>query len=225
MPRAEAEAAVRAGRVTVAGRRVTQPLTLVRPGDEVRLDGRRIDLSPATIALAFHKPADCVVSTRGEPGAKTVFELLLSQLSPDLAGYGWHAIGRLDKGTTGLLLFTNDERLVAHATLPETHLPKRYLAKVQGEPDEARLEPLRQGVELDDGRAKPASARIRGPGLVELVIQEGRFHQVKRMLGAVGLPVLALHREAIGGIELGSLPEGSWRRLSEAEIREGLGFG
>jgi 23S rRNA pseudouridine2605 synthase/16S rRNA pseudouridine516 synthase len=219
----EAEEAIAAGRVSIAGRVVREPLSLLRPTDEVRLDGRRISMESPTLVLAFHKPRGCVVSTRDETGAPTVFELLRRALSPDLARYGWHAVGRLDRDTTGLLLFSNDERLVRHATLPETHLPKRYLAEVQGAPSEERLEPLRQGLTLDDGPARPARVRLRGPTEVELTITEGRNHQVKRMLGAVGLPVRRLHREAIGGIAI-DVPEGSYRLLDAAEVAEGLSF-
>ncbi len=219
----EAEAAVRAGRVTVGGRPVREPLSLVRPGDEVRLDGRPVELSAKTLVLAFHKPKDAVVARSDPRGMRTVFDVLLPKLPPALTRYGWHAVGRLDRDTTGLLLFTNDERFVAHATQPEAHLPKRYLAQVQGAPDEAKLEPLRQGVHLHDGPARPATARARGERAVELTITEGRNHQVKRMLGAIGLPVTALHREAVGELEL-DVPEGTWRLLTEDEIRAKLHF-
>jgi len=223
LPPEAAEAAIRAGRVSLSGRVVREPLSMVRPDDDVRLDGRRVSMAFPTIVLAWHKPAGCVVSTVDDSGKPTVFDLLRASLTPDLARYGWHAVGRLDKDTTGLLLFTNDERLVGHATQPATHLPKRYLAHVHGKLDDARLEPIRKGLELDDGAARPAQAVIRGPGAVELTLTEGRFHQVKRMLGAVGLPVRKLAREAIGSVELG-VPEGQWRRLSDAEVADGLGF-
>lgn len=219
----EAERAIAAGRVTLGGRPVRDPLTLWRPADEVRLDGRRLSLEAPTHVLAFHKPAGCVVSTRDETGRPTVFDLLRAALSPDLARFAWHAVGRLDRDTTGLLLFSNDERLVAHGTLPETHLPKRYLARVQGTPTDEKLEPLRRGVTLDDGPTRPAQARLRGEREVELTITEGRNHQVKRMLAAVGLPVKALHREAVGALRL-DVPEGRYRLLEAREVAEGLGF-
>lgn len=219
----DAEAAVRAGRVTVGGHLVREPLTLVGPRDEVRLDGRAVELSRRTLVLAFHKPKDAVVARTDPRGMRTVFDVLLPQLPPDLARFGWHAVGRLDRDTTGLLLFTNDERLLSHATRPEAHLPKRYLAQVQGSPDDAKLEPLRRGIDLHDGPARPARARVRGERGVELTLTEGRNHQVKRMLGAVGLPVTALHREAVGELEL-DVPEGAWRLLSQDEVRLKLGF-
>jgi 23S rRNA pseudouridine2605 synthase/16S rRNA pseudouridine516 synthase len=223
LPLPQAEAAVRAGRVSIEGRSVREPLSLVRPGDAVRLDGKPVELTAKTLVLAYHKPKGAIVARSDPEGKLTVFDLLLPLLTAELARYGWHAVGRLDRDTTGLLLLTNDERFVAFATQPQTHLPKRYCAQVRGTPTEAQLEPLRQGVELHDGPARPARARVRDERFVELVITEGRNHQVKRMLGAVGLPVTALHREAIGDLEL-DVAEGQWRMLSPAEVRERLGF-
>lgn len=219
----EIDQAVRAGRVSVAGRPARGPMTLVGPGDAVRLDGRLVPFRAKTLALMFHKPAGVVVAADDPEGRGTAFGLLIAALPPALSRIGWHAVGRLDRDTTGLLLFTNDERLVGFATQPQTHLPKRYLAQVQGVPTEERLEPLRRGQLLDDGPCRPAEARLRAPGLVELTLTEGRHHQVKRMLGAIGLPVRRLHREAVGTLLL-DLPEGAWRSLTDAEIAEGLGF-
>jgi 23S rRNA pseudouridine2605 synthase/16S rRNA pseudouridine516 synthase len=225
LPVEEAEDAVRAGRVTLNGRQVRQPLAPVPPGAVVKVDGHRVSVEPVTRVLAFHKPPGCVTSTKDREGKQpTVFELLVPTLPQELASFGWHAIGRLDRDTTGLLLFTNDERLVTHATAPETKLPRRYVAAVHGQATDARLEPLRQGVTLDDGPARPAKVRLREPGVVELTITEGRNHQVKRMLGAVGLPVKALHREAVGRVELGDVPQGGWRLVEDAEVREALGY-
>ena len=173
--------------------------------------------------LAFHKPKDSLTSTMRQRNVSTVFELLLPTLTTELSRFHWHAVGRLDKDTTGLLLFTNDERLVAHATDPEARLPKRYVATVQGHAEDAKVEPLRRGLMLEDGPCLPARVTVRDEKTVEVTVTQGRHHQVKRMLGAVGLPVNALHREAIGSLEL-DLPEGTWRELTEEEIRDSLGF-
>ena len=131
----------------------------------------------------------------------------------------------LDKDTTGLLLFTNDERFVTHATSPDTKLPKRYVARVGSRADEAKLAALRAGVRIDrDGPlTRPARAQLRGDDSVELVLTEGRFHQVKRMLNAVGLPTLALHREAVGALALDVSP-GALRVLTDDEVRGALNF-
>ena len=223
LPRAEAEAAIREGRVEVDGRVEREPFAPVRPGVEVRVDGQVRELATAVLALMFHKPAGPVVHGSDPEGVGTVFERLRAVLPGDMRGYEWLAVGRLDRDTTGLLLFTNDERLVRHGTSPETHLAKRYVARVEGRPSEAALQRLREGLELEDGPTRPAGAKLREPDVVELTLTEGRHHQVKRMLAAVGHPVLALHREAVGGVVL-DVPEGAWRRLREEEVAEGLGF-
>lgn len=219
----DADAAIAAGRVRVNGQLRTQPLSPVRDGDRVEVDGHVVDVSPRTRALMFHKPKGLICAGHDPEGVGTVFDALRALLPPALQGFGWHAVGRLDRNTTGLLLFTNDEKLVAHVTAPATHLPKRYVAKVGSAPDDAKLEPLRRGLLLDDGPARPAQARVRGEREVELTISEGRNHQVKRMLGHVGLPVVELHREAVGELVL-DVPEGGWRELTEEELTSALGY-
>jgi len=222
LPLSEAERAIRDGRVRVGGRVVRQPLAPVTAG-EVRLDGREISLEAKVLALLLHKPKDAVTS-RSEPGgARTVFDVLLPLLPPALRGYEWHAAGRLDRDTTGLLLFTNDERLVEHLTSPERRLPKRYRATVRGTVDEALVQKLRDGVELRDGPARAEEARALSKDQVELVITEGRNRQVRRMLAAAGCQVTALHRVAVGGLAL-DVPEGGWRVVSDEELRQALGF-
>ena len=219
----ELERAIRSGRVRVDGRVVRQPLAPLAEGQEVRLDGKVVSLRAQVLAVMLHKPKDAVTS-RSEPGgARTVFDVLLPALPDELRRHTWHAAGRLDRDTTGLLVFTNDERLVEHLTSPDRHLPRHYLATVQGAVDEPRLERLRRGVALSDGPARAASARAAGPGQVELVLLQGRNRQVRRMLAEVGLPVRALHRFAVGGLVL-DVGEGVARLLSDREIREGLGF-
>jgi pseudouridine synthase len=217
------EAALAAGRATVNGKPAREPLTLVRQTDTVLLDGAPVPFRPGTQVLMLHKLGNTICTVRDPDGHRTVFELLLPQLPVELSRFGWHCVGRLDLDTTGLLLFTNDERFVGHATAPASHLPKRYLATVQGEPTEEKLQPLRDGMTLHDGPTRPALARVRGPAQVELTVSEGRNHQVKRMLGGVGLPVKSLHREAVGGLVLDVAP-GAFRALSLEEIRGALQF-
>lgn len=224
-PQKEAEDAIRAGRVSINGRVAKMALAPVPPGATVKVDGLVVSLAaPSTRVLAFHKPAGLLSSTERQHRTGTVFEALLPQLPPELAGYTWHAVGRLDVDSTGLLLFTNDDKLVAHATSPDTRLPKRYVATVFSTADDDKVEPLRRGMPLDDGLARPAKVSVRDEHTVEVTLTEGRHHQVKRMLGAVGLPVRALHREAVGGVDLEGIPEGTFRLLTEAEVREGLRY-
>ena len=223
MPRAEAEEAIRAGRIEVGGRVEREPFAPVHPGEEVRVDGQVRGLEAPLHVLMFHKPAGLIVAGTDPEGVGTVFEHLRAVLPAQLKGFEWYAVGRLDRDTTGLLLFTNEERVVRHGTSPETHLPKRYVAEVAGRPSEEALGRLRQGLVLEDGPTRPAQARLLAPERVELVLTEGRHHQVKRMLAAVGHPVRTLHREAVGGVGL-DVPVGSWRALTREELERGLGF-
>lgn len=219
----EAEEAIKQGRVTIAGKVVRHPLAVLAPTDVVKVDGRLVNLAPATHVLMFHKPAGSVTSTVDKKREATVFDLLIPTLSAELARFRWHAVGRLDRDTTGLLFFTNDEKLLAWVTLPESKLPKRYIAKVFSDVTEEKLAPLRAGMVVEGERFRPAKVEILGPREVAVVLTEGHFHQVKRMLGEVGLPTHNLHRERVGNIQL-DVPEGSWRALTEVEIREGLGY-
>ena len=223
LPLKEAEAAISEGRVRVDGKKVLEPFSPLKAKSKVSLDGKAIDVVAATRVVEFHKPAGVVTSDYDPKKVGTVFQRLGQVLPAELQGFGWHAVGRLDRDTTGLLLFTNDERFVAHATSPESRLEKRYVARVSGQPSAQKLEQLRSGLELDDGLTRPAGARIRDDGRIELTLTEGRHHQVKRMLGALGMPVLELHREAVGTLEL-DVPEGSCRLLSDTEVRRALRY-
>ncbi|HYV49897.1 MAG TPA: pseudouridine synthase [Myxococcaceae bacterium] len=219
----EAERAIRDGRVRVDGRVIRQPLALLPQGALVTLDGGPVSLEAKVLALMLHKPPDAVTS-RSEPGgARTVFDVLLPQLPPDLRRLEWHACGRLDRDTTGLLVFTNDGRLVEHLTSPDRHLPKRYRAAVQGAATGEQVQQLRDGVALNDGPARAVEAFTVGTSQVELVVTEGRNRMVRRMLAAVGLPVTKLHRLGVGGLRV-DIREGEWRALSDGELKDALGF-
>jgi 23S rRNA pseudouridine2605 synthase len=127
-------------------------------------------------------------------------------------------VGRLDADTTGALLLTNDGPLAHRLAHPRYGVEKVYEAEVDGDPGEAALDRLREGIELEDGPTAPARARRLGPGRVELVLHEGRKHQVKRMLAAVGHPVVRLHRSGYAGLTLEGLEPGAWRELEPSEV-------
>jgi len=210
--RRHAEAIVRAGRVTVGGALVTDPARAVEPGDEVTLDGAPLPPASAPVVYALNKPAG-VVSTASDPqGRPTVVELIGSPTR-------LYPAGRLDIDTTGLILLTNDGDLAYRLTHPRFEVPRTYRAIVARPPvGKEALAALRRGVELEDGRTAPARVRRLGPAQIELTIREGRNRQVKRMCAAVGHPVRALERVAIGELQLGALGSGSYRRLTKVEL-------
>jgi 23S rRNA pseudouridine2605 synthase len=127
-------------------------------------------------------------------------------------------VGRLDADTTGLILLTNDGELANRLTHPRYEVPKTYVARTDGDPDEAALRRLREGVELEDGLTAPAKVRKLKGGELEITIHEGRNRQVRRMLDAVGHPVIELERVALGDLRLQDLEQGRHRRLTPAEV-------
>jgi 23S rRNA pseudouridine2605 synthase len=205
-----AEDLIRAGRVRVNGE-VAGLVTFVEPRDIVEVDGSPIEPEPLTYVL-LHKPPGVVTTARDPQGRPTVVGLV---------GHERRVVpvGRLDADTTGALLLTNDGPLAHRLMHPRYEVDKVYEAEVEGEPSDEALAQLAEGVELDDGRTAPARVRRLGPSLVELTIHEGRKHQVKRMLGAVGHPVSRLHRNRYAGLTLDGLAPGEWRELTSDEVK------
>jgi 23S rRNA pseudouridine2605 synthase len=207
--RRRADELIKAGRVTVNGE-LGQLNTVVGARDRVAVDGEEVSRQRLRYVL-LHKPAGVVTTAHDPQGRPTVVELVPAE--PRVV-----PVGRLDADTTGALLLTNDGRLAHRRAHPRYGVEKTYLAEVEGDPDEDALQRLRDGVELDGGRTAPARARRLGRGRVELVLHEGRKHQVKRMLAAVGHPVRRLHRSAYAGLTLGGLEPGACRELEPSEV-------
>jgi 23S rRNA pseudouridine2605 synthase len=207
--RRRADELIKAGRVTVNGE-PGQLNTFVQSRDRVEVDGKRVELQPLTYVL-LHKPAGTVTTASDPQGRPTVVGLVdhAARVVP---------IGRLDADTTGALLLTNDGELAHRLAHPRYEVEKVYEAEVEGEPTDEALRRLEQGVELDDGPTAPAQARRLGPTRVELSLHEGRKHQVKRMLAAVGHPVTRLHRSHYAGLTLEGLEPGRWRELEPFEV-------
>jgi pseudouridine synthase len=214
--RRASEDLIRAGRVTVNGRVATLGDKVEPSTDRVAVDGVGVGLDPDLRYFAFHKPSG-VTSTASDPHATI-----------DLTGYfppgpRVFAVGRLDRDTEGLLLFTNDGELANRLLHPRHAVEREYLAEVEGLPTDRHAARLRRGVELEDGPARAASAtpvaRSGGRGAIRLVLLEGRKREVRRMLAAVGLPVRRLIRVRYGPIRLGRLAAGQTRPLSVDEVR------
>jgi 23S rRNA pseudouridine2605 synthase len=195
------------GEVAVLGRRV-------RPGpDVVAVDGRPVGILPGLVYYLLNKPAG-VVTTAGDPqGRPTVLELV----PPEPRVF---SVGRLDLQTEGLLVLTNDGELAQLLAHPRFGVEKEYLAEVTGVPGPGAVRRLREGVELDSGeKTAPARVAAVSPGVLRIVIHEGRNRQVRRMCEAVGHPVVRLVRTRIGPVTDRSLRPGTFRSLEISEVR------
>ena len=172
-----------------------------------------VPVAPGLVYYLLNKP-DGVITTADDPqGRPTVISLVPSE--PRV-----FPVGRLDRQTEGLLILTNDGALSQLLTHPSRGVAKEYVAEVDGgTPGPGALRALRQGVELDDGPTAPAEVGVLAPGVVRLVIHEGRNRQVRRMCDAVGHPVRRLVRTRIGPLRDTNLPPGQWRTLSADEVR------
>lgn len=210
-----ADQLIEEGRVSVNGL-VAVVGSSVEASDDVTLDG--VPLAPQSPAyVLLHKPAGTITTARDPQGRPTVLELVER---PERV----FPVGRLDADTTGTLLLTNDGALAHRLAHPRYGVEKTYVATVEGTPDGRALRQLAEGIELDDGPTAPASARVltgtreAGHSDVELILHEGRKHQVKRMLAAVGHPVVALHRARYATLSADALAPGAWRDLEPSEI-------
>lgn len=207
--RRKADELIKAGRVTVNGK-PGELNTDVGRHDRVAVDGEPVARQELAYVL-LHKPAGVVTTASDPQGRRTVLDLVdhPARVVP---------VGRLDADTTGAILLTNDGKLAHLIAHPRYGIEKVYVATVDGDPDEATIRRLREGVELEDGRTAPAKAKRFAPGRVELVLHEGRNRQVRRMLEAVGHPVRKLHRPRLAGLGLDGLAPGQWRELKGHEV-------
>lgn len=214
--RKEVQAMIRKGRVTLNGRVNTRPESDCADQPEVELDGRRLD-TRLMRHVVMNKPGDVLTAARDRK-QKTVMDLL----PPEYASLECMPVGRLDRDTTGVLLFTCDGEMAHRLLSPRHHVEKVYVSRISGQLTEAEADRLRLGVDLGDFVSAPARVEVLEHGendLVRLTISEGKFHQVKRMFESVGHTVLRLHREAFGPLRAEDLEEGAWRELSDGEIR------
>jgi len=220
--RREADRWVAEGRVRVNGEPAT-PGTRVGPGDEVTVDGRRLELSaafPATRVLAYHKPEGELCARSDPEGRPTIFDHL-----PDPGRGRWIQVGRLDLNTSGLILLTTDGDLANGLMHPSREVEREYAVRVRGEPDRATRRRLEQGVSLEDGparflRVEPSQGRGKNTGL-RVTLAEGRKREVRRLLEAVGHPVSRLKRIRFGPVSLPrDLKPGQWRELGPGEVAE-----
>jgi 23S rRNA pseudouridine2605 synthase len=205
------------GRVEVDGRVATLGDRVDPASQRVRVDGVEVNLDPRVRYYALHKPRGVVTTMRDPQGRPDINAFL-----PEDA-VGVVPVGRLDRDSEGLLLLMNDGELANRLTHPSFGVEKEYLAEVAASPRPAQLARLREGVVLDDGRARAVAAslvgRHAGRSAIRVVMTEGRKREVRRMLQAAGLPVTRLVRVRIGPVRLGNLEPGRVRPLSTAEVR------
>ena len=209
------EELIRGGHVAIDGRKATLGDRVDPTTQIVTVRGARISTDPQLRYFMLHKPVG-VTTTLADAHA----ERDLSEFLPE--GPRLFPVGRLDRESEGLLILTNDGELTNALTHPSHGVEKEYLAEVEGVPEDSHLARLRRGVELEDGPARAVSARAVGSsggrGAIRLVLTEGRKREVRRMLDAVGLPVVRLVRLRVGSVRLGDLPPGQRRELDPEEV-------
>lgn len=216
--RRRADELIAAGRVSINGVKVTRLGTIVDPGsDRVELDGHAVHpASPDSIWILFYKPSGTLTTRRDMRGRATIFDRLppmFKNLIP---------VGRLDQDTEGVLLLTSDGEGANRLMHPRYQVERIYEATVVGVPAPNALAQLKRGIDLGDrtlARADAKVARFHPRGaVVQLLLREGRKREVKRMMIALGHPVLHLRRVSFAGLTTRGLEPGGWRKLSESEI-------
>jgi len=214
--RRKAEMLIASGRVTVNGKVVTELGTKVDPGrDHVKVDGKHLERAQPFVYLVLNKPKN-VMSTLDDPGGRTTVKDYLHGVSVRV-----FPVGRLDFDSEGLMLLTNNGDLAQALLHPRYHVPKTYLIKVKGVLNDEEIGQLQRGLKLEDGMTSPAMVKkikiAQQNSWLEITIREGRKHQVKRMLEAVGHAVIKLTRVRMGPLTLGDLGSGEFRFLTDRE--------
>ncbi len=216
--RRKAEELIKAGRVAVNGEIVREMGKKVLPGaDIVLVDGKEVALPQSHTYLILNKPRGYLCTVRDPYGRPTILDLL-----PEVRERVYPA-GRLDYDSEGLVLMTDDGALTHRLLHPSRKVPKIYLVTIRGRLSKRDIAALESGVDLDGRRTLPCRisplGRTKGQSVVEVELKEGRKRQIRRMLDLVGHPVIRLKRVKIGPLELGDLPPGKWRYLSEKEVK------
>jgi 23S rRNA pseudouridine2605 synthase len=214
--RSQAWDLIKGGRVRVNGSVIRDAERRINPKlDNIEVDGGVVRAQPK-VYLMLNKPRGLITTTSDEKGRGTVYECLPGKdfVSP---------VGRLDQASEGLLLFTNDTAWAAHITDPATHLDKTYHVQVNCVADEGLASQLEEGIATDDGFLKAKNVRMLRQGeknsWLEVVLDEGRNRQIRRLVEGLGFEVLRLVRVRIGSLELGNLAKGQVRALSSAEVK------
>jgi 23S rRNA pseudouridine2605 synthase len=217
--RRKAEALIQQGLVTVNGETVMTLGTKVDPMlDHIKVNGRHLKPQPPDMFLMLHKPLG-YISTLHDPVGRPTIKALVPKPSLRL-----FPVGRLDYDSEGLLLLTNNGDIAQACLHPAHHVPKTYLVKIKGVLEDQEIQRLRHGLMLEDGPTAPAKVKKAGKAAanswVEITVWEGRKHQVKRMCEHIGHPVIRLKRIQFGPLNLGTLPPGQTRYLTDKEAND-----
>ena len=212
--RSQVKVILKMGRVTVDGKVEKDNSRKIDPETQmITLDGEVLG-GKRRVVVMLNKPAGFVTATE-DPVEKTVMELL----PPEMKHLDLKPVGRLDKATEGLLLFTNDGDLLHRLISPKKEVPKIYYARHEGQAEQTDVDAFTAGLTLRDGTVcLPAVLQPLGPGESLVTVCEGKYHQVRRMLASRNMTVLYLERRQEGALTLGDLPRGQVRELTEAEI-------
>lgn len=216
--RRKAEELISEGRVTVNGQKIKELGVKASYDDSILIDGNPISNKEDKVYYILNKPRGVITTTNDELGRKTVIDLIPTKRRI-------YPVGRLDYDTTGILLLTNDGELTNLLLHPSNEIEKLYVAKVKGIISKEDLAKLCSGVIIDGKRTSKAKARIKkidkktNTSIIELIIHEGRNHQVKKMFEAINFPVLKLKRESFSFLTLDGIKSGSYRELSIKEVK------
>ena len=214
--RSQVKAILKSGAITVDGRAERDPGKKIDPQKQSICYRGEPLLAVGRVVVMLNKPAGFVTATE-DPKERTVMELL----PKEMAHWDLKPVGRLDKATEGLLLFTNDGDLLHRLISPKKEVPKIYYARHEGTVTEEDRLAFQKGIVLGDGtQCLPARLEILEPGECLVTVCEGKYHQVRRMLASLGKPVLYLERRQEAALTLGDLPRGETRLLSEEEVKK-----
>jgi len=221
--RREAERMIEAGRVSVNGKKITSPALNITATDKVTVDGKPVSAPEPARLWIYHKPVGLVTTERDEKGRKTVFESLPPELPRVMS------VGRLDINSEGLLLLTNDGGIKRRLELPTTGWLRRYRVRVNGTPEEAMIQPLRDGMTVDGEKFQGMEVKLdRQQGAnawLTVGIREGKNREVRRAMAEVGLKVNRLIRVSYGPFQLGGLKEGEVEEVKGKVMKDQLGLG
>lgn len=216
--RRKSEELIEQGKVKVNGRLATIGDKIDPKKDTVTVSGKKIVKTKTFTYVVLHKPRGFITTMNDEMDRKCVAELI-----KDVPGRVY-PVGRLDRDSEGMLLFTNDGAFANAMTHPTKHVPKTYRVTVRPSITEDQITALTQGVIIDDRKTAPAEVHVvtkeEGRVVLEIILYEGRNRQIRKMCEEVGLEVARLKRTAIGSIKLGMLKQGAWRNLTDDEVRK-----